>query len=355
VEDFTAGTITSQPVRRQSTLGREWDARVRQLVAEFGAGQSPELIEEMIVTALKMARDRMGIADLKLIARSMKELRYAAKVFAQFQAFRKVAVFGSARVLPDSPEAVVAAEFAKRMVEHEFMIITGGGDGIMGAAQRGAGREMSFGLNIRLPFEQRANETIEGDKKLINFNYFFTRKLNFVKETHAIALFPGGFGTLDETFEVLTLMQTGKARLIPVVLLDKPDGGYWETWMKFLSDHLFKLGFISADDFYFFKIMHSVDAAVEEITGFYRVYHSARWVGEQLVLRLDHLLSESRIAELNEQFSDILRHGAIVQSEALIQEMNEPEIVALPRLVFTPHRRSFGRFRQLIDAINRTD
>ena len=353
MEDFTAGTITSQPVRRQSTLGREWDARVRQLVAEFGAGHSPELIEEMIVTALKMARDRMGIADLKLIARSMKELRYAAKVFAQFQAFRKVAVFGSSRVLSDSPEAMVASEFAKRMIEHEFMIITGGGDGIMGAAQRGAGREMSFGLNIRLPFEQRANETIEGDKKLINFNYFFTRKLNFVKETHAIALFPGGFGTLDETFEVLTLMQTGKARLIPVVLLDKPDGGYWETWKKFLSDHLFKLGFISEDDFYFFKIMHSVDAAVDEITCFYRVYHSARWVGDQLVLRLAHPLSKSRIAELNEQFSDILRHGAIVQSEALIQEMNEPEIVALPRLVFTPHRRSFGRFRQLIDAINR--
>jgi uncharacterized protein (TIGR00730 family) len=355
VEDFTAGTITSQPARRQSTLGRKWDARVRQLVAEFGAGHSPGLIEEMIVTALKMARDRMGIADLKLIARSMKELRYAAKVFAQFQAFRKVAVFGSARVLPDSPEAIVAAEFARRMVEHEFMIITGGGDGIMGAAQRGAGREMSFGLNIRLPFEQRANETIEGDKKLVNFNYFFTRKLNFVKETHAIALFPGGFGTLDETFEVLTLMQTGKARLIPVVLLDKTGGGYWETWMEFLSDHLFKLGFISADDFYFFKITHSVDAAVDEITGFYRVYQSARWVGEQLVLRLAHPLSESRIAELNEQFSDILRHGAIVQRAALIQEMNEPEIVALPRLVFTPHRRSFGRFRQLIDAINRAD
>ena len=355
MEDFTAGTIASQPVRRQSTLGSEWDKRVRQLVADFGTEHSPELIEEMIVTALKMARDRTGIADLKLIARSMKELRYAAKIFAHYQSFRKVAVFGSARVSPDSPEAMVAAEFARGMVEHGFMIITGGGDGIMGAAQRGAGREMSFGLNIRLPFEQRANETIEGDKKLINFNYFFTRKLNFVKETHAIALFPGGFGTLDETFEVLTLMQTGKARLIPVVLLDKSKGGYWETWMKFLSDHLFKLGFISADDFYFFKITHSVDAAVDEITGFYRVYHSARWVGEQLVFRLAHPLSESRIVELNEHFSDILRQGAIVQREALIQEMNEPEIVALPRLVFTPHRRSFGRFRQLIDAINRPD
>src|SRR5438309_11771687 len=229
----------------------------------------------MIVTALKMARDRMGIADLKLIARSMKELRYAAKVFAQFQAFRKVAVFGSARVLPDSPEAVVAAEFAKRMVEHEFMVITGGGDGIMGAAQRGAGRENSFGLNIRLPFEQRANEIISGDPKLINFNYFFTRKFNFVKETHAFALFPGGFGTLDEGLEVMTLMQTGKARIIPVVLLDQPGGTYWQTWMHFLKEHLFKFGFIDSEDFHLFRIVANVEEAVQEIVHFYSVYQSS--------------------------------------------------------------------------------
>jgi uncharacterized protein (TIGR00730 family) len=223
----------------------------------------------------------------------------------------------------------------------------------MGAAQRGAGRDMSFGLNIRLPFEQRANETIEGDKKLINFNYFFTRKLNFVKETHAFALFPGGFGTLDESFEVLTLMQTGKARIIPVVMLDRTNGGYWETWLKFVTDHLSRLGFVSPDDFYFFKIMHSVEEAVKEITGFYRVYHSARWVGEQLVVRMTRPLSRDKLASLNEKFSDMLRRGQFVQSKALPPEKNEPEIWELPRLVFTPHRRNFGRFRQLIDAINR--
>jgi uncharacterized protein (TIGR00730 family) len=355
VEDFTAGTISNQPTRRSSTLGPEWDKRVRELVAEFGAERAPELIEEMIVTALKMARDKMGVADLKLISRSMKELRYAARVFSQYRAYRKVAVFGSARVAMDSPEANVAEEFARQMVTQQFMIITGGGDGIMGAAQRGAGRDMSFGLNIRLPFEQRANETIEGDKKLINFNYFFTRKLNFVKETHAFALFPGGFGTLDESFEVLTLMQTGKARIIPVVLLDRPEGGYWETWLKFVTEHLLKLGFVSADDFCFFKIMHNVAAAVKEITGFYRIYHSARWVGEQLVVRLAHPLSKAKLAELNGSFSNLLRRGQIVQSKALPPEKNEPELWELPRLVFTPHRRNFGRFRQLIDAINGTD
>ncbi|MGI9113640.1 MAG: TIGR00730 family Rossman fold protein [Chthoniobacterales bacterium] len=355
MEDFTAGNISNQSSRRQSTLGAEWDQRVRELVTAFGAERAPELIEEMIVTALKMARDKMGVADLKLISRSMKELRYAARVFSAYRAFRKVAVFGSARVAMDSPEAKVAEDFARQMVAQQFMIITGGGDGIMGAAQRGAGRDMSFGLNIRLPFEQRANETIDGDKKLINFNYFFTRKLNFVKETHAFAMFPGGFGTLDESFEVLTLMQTGKARIIPVVLLDKPEGGYWETWLQFVREHLFKFGFVSPDDFCFFKITHNVEEAVREITGFYRVYHSARWVGEQLVLRLVRPLSKEKLADLNTSFADLLRRGQIVQSKALPPEKNEPEIWELPRLIFSPHRRNFGRFRQLIDSINCSD
>jgi uncharacterized protein (TIGR00730 family) len=352
VEDFTGGTTHNQPTRRQWSVDAPFDERVRQLVRDWGAEKSPELIEEMIVTALKIARDKMGVADLKLINRSLKELRYAAKVFASFQQFRKVVVFGSARVPMEAPESKVAEDFARKMVAHNYMVITGGGDGIMGAAQRGAGREHSFGLNIRLPFEQRANVIIEGDPKLINFNYFFTRKLNFVKETHAFALFPGGFGTMDECFEVLTLMQTGKARIIPVVLLDRPGGNYWETWMKFLTEHLFKIGFVSPEDFYFFKILHGVDEAVAEILQFYKVYHSARWVGEELVIRIAHRLSKSAIIDLNEKFADVLREGQIVQGNALRQEKNEPEIWELPRLVLTPYRRSFGRFRQLIDAIN---
>ena len=352
VEDFTGGAIHDQPARRQWTVDPPFDERVRQLVRDWGAAKSPGLIEEMIVTALKMARDQMSVADLKLINRSVKEMRYAAKVFTPFHHFRKVVVFGSARILPSAPEFQVAEDFAREMVAHNYMVITGGGEGIMGAAQRGAGREHSFGLNIRLPFEQRANEIIEGDPKLINFNYFFTRKLNFVKETHAFALFPGGFGTMDETFEVLTLMQTGKARVIPVVLLDRPEGTYWETWMKFLTEHLFTLDFVSPDDFCLFKIVHGVKEATAEILQFYKVYHSARWVGEQLVIRICQRLSNSAIADLNRDFTDLVREGQIVQGNAMRQEKNEPEIWDLPRLVLTPHRRSFGRFRQLIDAIN---
>src|SRR5205814_5151015 len=340
------------PTRRQSSVDAPFDERVHELVKDWGAEQSPELIEEMIVTALKMARDKMGTGDLKLMNRSLKEMRYAAKVFSNYRAFRKVCVFGSARTPPSEAQYAVAEEFAREMVAQNFMVITGGGDGIMGAAQRGAGREHSFGLNIRLPFEQQANEIIEGDPKLINFNYFFDRKLNFVKESHAFALFPGGFGTMDEIFEVLTLMQTGKARIIPVVLLDRSGGTYWETWVKFLTDHLFKLGLVSSEDFSFFKIVHDVDEAVREILQFYKVYHSARWVGEQLVLRICQPLSKNAVADLNKNFSDLLREGAIVHGSALRQEKNEPEIWNLPRLILTPYRNNFGRFRQLIDAVN---
>ncbi len=352
MEDFTAGATHDQPTRRQSSIDPPFDERVRQLVADWGAERSPELIEEMIVTALKMARDNMGTGDLKLMNRSLKEMRYAAKVFSAYRQYRKVCVFGSARTPPSEAQYKVAENFARQMVAHNYMVITGGGDGIMGAAQIGAGREHGFGLNIRLPFEQRANPIIEGDPKLINFNYFFTRKLNFVKETHALALFPGGFGTMDEGFEVLTLMQTGKARIIPMVLLDKPGGTYWQTWMKFLTEHLLKFGYIGTEDFHFFKIVNNVDEAVDEILRFYSVYQSSRWVGEQLVIRLSKKLSNDAVVSLNQNFSDIVRTGEIVQGSALRQEKNEPDIWDLPRLILSPHRRSFGRFRQLIDAIN---
>lgn len=352
MEDFTTGTIHKEPVRRQFTIEAPFDEKVRDLVQEWGAEKTPELIEEMIVTALKIARDEMGVADLKLINRSLKELRYAAKVFADYTEVRKVAVFGSARTSPDAPVFKMAERFGAEMVKHKYMVITGGGDGIMGAAQKGAGRENSFGLNIRLPFEQKANPIIEGDGKLVNFNYFFTRKLNFVKETHALALFPGGFGTMDEGFEVLTLMQTGKGRIIPMVLLDMPDGRYWETWMKFVRDDMFKLGYLSPEDFSFFKLCHSVEDAAKEIVDFYKNYHSVRWVGDQLVVRICHKLTDKAVADLNKNFADIVREGEIVQGTALPPEQNEPEISTLPRLVLSPHRRDFGRFRQLIDAIN---
>jgi uncharacterized protein (TIGR00730 family) len=352
VQDFTGSAAQDQPTRRGSNIAPEFAARVHQLVADWRVEKSPDLVEELIVTALKMGRDKMGTGDLKLMNRSLKEMRYAAKVFAPYRNVRKVVIFGSARTAPTEPDAQLAEEFGRQMVANNFMVITGGGDGIMGAAQRGAGRENSFGLNIRLPFEQRANEIIQGDPKLINFNYFFTRKLNFVKETHAYALFPGGFGTMDEGFEALTLMQTGKALIIPIVLIDQPNGSYWETWKSFLTDHLLQQGLISAPDFNFIKIAHNVEEAVAEILLFYRNYDSSRWVGPQLVYRIRNRLTNRALADLNQRFAGLLSEGEIVQRGPLPEERNQPELASLPRLIFMPQRHEFGRYRQLIDAIN---
>ena len=342
----------ARAARRRWSVGLPFDARVRRLVGDWGTQKSPALIEEMITTALKIARDEMTVADLKLINRSAKEMRSAAKIFAPFKHLRKVVVFGSARSARDSPDYKMATDFACEMVRQGFMLITGGSDGIMGGVQRGAGRAHSFALNIRLPSEQRVNEVIEGDPKLVTLNYFFTRKLSFVKEAHAFALLPGGFGTMDEAFEVLTLMQTGKARIVPVVLLDQPRGKYWAAWMQFLTERLLKFGFISEEDFAFFKIKHSAQDAAAEITQFYKVFHSARWVGERFFIRLNRSLSNEALIDLNNHFTDILSAGEIVQRTAIPKENDELETLDLPRLIFTPVRTRFGRFRQLIDAIN---
>jgi uncharacterized protein (TIGR00730 family) len=355
VQDFTAGGIHALHAAFASSGDEEFDRRIRELLADWGVTESPELIAEMIVTALRMGRDAVPVADLKMINRSLKELRVASKVFTPYQGVRKVAVFGSARTAPTAPEFVAAEEFALAMRKEGYMIVTGGGDGIMGAAQRGAGREHSFGLNIRLPFEQRANEIIDGDPKLVNFNYFFTRKLNFLKESHALALFPGGFGTMDEGFECLTLMQTGKARIIPMVLIDKPGGNYWKTWIDFLHDHLLKEGLVSKDDFHLFSVADDVRAAVEQIVGFYRNFHSYRWVGEQLVFRLQRPLTDQAIDRLNKEFADLFEKRPLMVTSPLKPEKNEPDTLHLPRLTCGPHRRNFGRLRQLIDGINGAD
>ena len=350
--DFTAGGIYALPTKPRSIGDAAFDDRIRSLVEDWGCNRSTDLVQEMIVTALKMGRENITVADMKLFNRALRELRYASRIFAPYAAFKKVVVFGSARTPPGDPAFQAAEEFARKMTERDYMIITGGGDGIMGAAQRGAGREKSFGLNIRLPFEQRANEVIDGDGKLINFNYFFTRKLNFVKETHAVALFPGGFGTMDEGFEVLTLMQTGKGRIFPLVLIDSPGGNYWKTWYAFLSEYLLKLGLIGETDLTFFKMTDSVDAAIEEILRFYKNFISYRWVGKRMVIRMNNQLSDGAIAQMNRDFADILVQGKIEQSAALPEEKNEPELASKPRLICVPDQRRYGRIRQLIDAVN---
>ncbi|MFP6664744.1 MAG: TIGR00730 family Rossman fold protein [Deltaproteobacteria bacterium] len=312
------------------------------------------LVKEIQETAQKLLRDGADLGEIKLINTALKEMRYAFHVFAPYRGVRKVSTFGSARTQPEWPAYGQAHAFAERLANRGFMIITGAGPGIMQACQEGSGRERSFGINIQLPFEQSANEVILEDHKLINFKYFFTRKLLFVKEADAIALFPGGFGTHDEGFEALTLLQTGKADPAPAVFLDAPGGNYWKTWRDYVKEHLLDAGLISEQDMHLFKVTDDVDEAVAEITGFFHRYHSQRYVDDQLVIRMESPLTEPVLKELNRDFAEILREGAggIVQRGALPAEADEKEIADLPRLVLPFGRADFGKLRMLIDRIN---
>jgi uncharacterized protein (TIGR00730 family) len=310
------------------------------------------LVQQLKETADKFLRDNASRGDVKLVSTALKELRYALKVFAPYRGARKVTIFGSARTPRDHPAYVQAVEFARRMAAAGYMVVTGAASGIMEAGHVGAGVEKSLGVNILLPFEQAANSVIAGDGKLVHLKYFFTRKLMFVKEADAVALLPGGFGTQDENFEVLTLVQTGKSHLFPIVLIDEPGGDYWKLWLEFVEKVLLARGFISPPDLSLFKITDSIDEAVREIVGFYRVYHSMRYVGDHLVLRLQQPLDESRLEVIRREFADLLAGGTFEQTGALPAEANDTHVAQLSRLRFRFDRKSLGRLRQLINFIN---
>jgi uncharacterized protein (TIGR00730 family) len=309
------------------------------------------LAREIMHTAVKLIRDGADAGELKLISRSVKELRYALKVFRDYRQFRKISIFGSARTPEDHPDFLAAADFGRAISSEGWMVITGAGGGIMHAGHGGAGVARSFGVAIRLPFETSANEVIAGDPKLVTFRYFFARKLMFVSQAHAVALFPGGFGTLDECYEVLTLIQTGKAPLVPLVMVDPPGGRYWREWDRYVQQHLLVTGMISPADQGLYFITDDTAAAVAHVLAFYRVYHSQRFVRDELVLRLNKPLTQRQIDALNDEFSDLCADGCMMQSKAL---EGEQELLDLPRLHFIFARRDYGRLRQLIDAINAT-
>jgi uncharacterized protein (TIGR00730 family) len=315
-------------------------------------GREVELVSEVVATCVKMLRDRADTGDIKILNTALKELRYAFKIFSHYRDVRKVSTFGSARTLPNDPEYRLAHDFAREIAKANFMVITGAGPGIMRACQQGAGRERSFGVNIRLPFEQQANEFIDRDVKLMTFKYFFTRKILFIKEADAIVLFPGGFGTLDEAYEALTLIQTGKTEPMPVVFLDMPKGTYWKTWQRYVKDHLLRRKLIAEEDLALFCVTDSVDVAVRELTTFYRVYHSMRHVGRRTAMRINKPVEPELLTRLNEEFADILCRGSITQGHALPQEADEPDIAHLPRLIMHFNRTNHGRLRQMIDVIN---
>jgi uncharacterized protein (TIGR00730 family) len=327
--------------------------QVLEHAGELGSARQEQYVREILLTVMRLVRDRASVGDLKLINTALKEMRYAFKVFAPYRHIRKVSTFGSARTKETAPAYKQAKEFAARICGEGFMLLTGAGGGIMRACQEGSGRERSFGVNIRLPWEQSPNEFIDRDPKLVSFKYFFTRKLIFVKEADAIVLFPGGFGTHDEGFESLTLVQTGKSRPMPIVFLDAPRGTYWKTWRRYVEDHLLRRGLVSADDMTLFKVTDKIDEAIAEIRGFYRVYHSSRYVGHRFVIRLNVALPPALVADLNRDFADVLEDGVFEVGGALPGEEGEPEIAHLPRLVFRFNRTRFGRLRAMIDHINR--
>lgn len=308
------------------------------------------LVREMIQNCLRIARDEVDLGDVKLMGFAFRELRYALSVFRPFAHVRKITIFGSARTHENEPAYEAASLFSKRVSEQGWMVITGAGDGIMRAGHGGAGREASFGVAIRLPFETNANEFIIGDDKLITHRYFFTRKLMFVSQADAIALFPGGFGTLDEGFEVLTLVQTGKGEVMPIVLVDEPGGTYWRRWEEYVKRELLDKGMIDADDTSLYYITDRIEDAVDHVLQFYRNYHSQRFVDDMFVLRIQNALSDADLAALNSEFADLVVEGRIEQHSGPLEgETEHPE---LPRLAWHFVRRSFGRLRQMIDRIN---
>jgi uncharacterized protein (TIGR00730 family) len=329
------------------------DKGIQDLIRLLGDIPRPEIVREMIIASLKAGQEDDGAVDLKLMNASLKEMRFTAKAFSPYRHIRKVAVFGSARTRPEDSTYKMAISLGQKLAASGYMVITGGGPGIMQAIHEGAGPEYSFGVNIRLPFEQKANPVIEGNPRSITYKYFFNRKVAFLKESDAIVLFPGGFGTLDEGIEALTLVQTGKRNPVPILLVEEPEGTFWTKWTEFVEKTLLLQGYISKSDLALFERIDSIDDVVGRINRFYSRYHSSRYIGDFLVIRLRSGISQQKVEDLRMRFSEILRpQGDIYLSGPLPEETDEPEIRDLPRLVLGFDRKNFGGLKAFIDSIN---
>jgi uncharacterized protein (TIGR00730 family) len=337
---------------RYRTGDPELDDLVAALVDQVADPAVADQVFEAVVSALRLGLDHADRGDLKIANAAMKEMRHAFHVFSPYRSARKVAIFGSARTEPDDPLYVQARELAAAVAARDWMVVTGAGPGIMDAGIEGAGPDQAFGVSIRLPFEATTTQFDDADPKLINFRYFFTRKLEFVKESDAFVLLPGGFGTLDEAFELLTLLQTGKAQPAPVVLLDTPGGTYWSEWLAFVREELLASGYIGPHDLALMCATDDVGRAVDEIMGFYANYHSLRFVEGRLVLRLRHVPSDAELEELSRDFADIVVRGTIEAVDATAAEIADDDHVDLTRVSFWFDRRGWARLRVLIDRLN---
>jgi len=342
--------LTSLP--RYRTGDSELDREIEKLTQMLGDLPDGDLVFELVVSAVRLGLDRAGRGDLKIANATLKEMRYAFSVFAPYRSTRKAAIFGSARTRRDDPLYEQTVELARGLSEAGWMVITGAGPGIMEAGIEGAGVANSFGVGIRLPFETATTQFLVDDPKLVNFRYFFTRKVIFVKEAHAFVLLPGGFGTLDETFELLTLVQTGKAPPAPIILLDVPGGTYWQSWLRFVDTEVAGRGYIALGDENLVKITDDPRMALEEIRRFYSTFHSIRFVQGDLVLRLHRVPNDDEVLELNKEFSDIVTRGEIERVPPAKVELADGDVPDLPRIRLRFDRASYARLRLLIDRLN---
>jgi uncharacterized protein (TIGR00730 family) len=344
--------MNSKSKRKYKTGREDLDKIIADLAKVSLSDNNADLIEEMLTTVVKLGLENDERGDLKLINMALKELRYASKIFIPYRGQRKVVIFGSARSRKDSEEYKMAVKLSELIVKNGFKVITGGGPGIMEAGNKGAGRKESFSLNIKLPFEQQYNPYTAGDKKAVSFKYFFNRKLFFLKESDATIIFPGGFGTLDECFESLTLIQTGKSKPRPIILVDSPDSEYWKRLIDFVTGELSEGGFVSSSDLSLLIRVDSIEQAADEILQFFRVYHSIRYVGDKTIIRLNKALSSEDINKLNKKYSSILRSGKIEATDSLSAEQKSKEFLDLPRLVMDFNRHDFGTFHAMLRFLN---
>ncbi|MGD0254807.1 MAG: TIGR00730 family Rossman fold protein [Acidimicrobiales bacterium] len=352
VPPLAADTAGVEAVTPEEELDPRSKGLVDELLDSVGVSTRRGLYRAILGTVVHLAEEHTDTVDLKLASAALAEMAEAFKVFRPFRDARKVTFFGSARTLPEDPLYVQARELAQRMAGHGWMVVTGAGPGIMAAGMEGAGQARSLGVNIRLPHEQGANAFIAQDPKLVEMRYFFTRKLMLIKESDGYAVLPGGFGTLDESFELLTLLQTGKAQPAPLVLLDVPQGTYWRGWRRFVEEEVTARGLVEADDHSLYKVTSDVQEATRELLGFFRNYHSVRWVGDLLVVRLRKLPTRAQLSELNDRFGDIVVSGTIRPTKALAPERSGDDHLELARLALRFDRVHYGRLRQLIDALN---
>jgi uncharacterized protein (TIGR00730 family) len=331
---------------------RTIDELLDEAVVAAGTRGNRDVVRDLFASAASLAGENVRRLDLKIARAALTEMTAAFRIFAPYHNVPKVTIFGSARTSPTDALYVLARELAKRMAEAGWMTVTGAGEGIMAAGSEGAGPGMALGVNIRLPFEQDANEYLVGKAPVVEMRYFFTRKLMLMKESSGFAALPGGFGTLDETFELITLLQTGKAEPAPIVLLDAPGDDYWWGWTEFVKDHVIGKAYAGPTDAALWRVVDSVDAAADELLGFYRNYHSRRFVGKSMVLRMRHGVSDAELEALNRNFADAVGADGIWRTEAMPAERSGKDHVDLPRLACVFDSRQQGRLRQLIDALN---